>query len=146
MPWFECLIDSMLKSFLSFLLLGFFCFSDVVADSLSQKTHPITFTLKKLEKDKYHLQMELPSNYGFQKDAPHRILLSTKGSLVVKKADLSLLGPTHHKKPEYFEYVKAMPLVLEGTGELELNAKIFYCDFKKNICIPGKVSEILSVP
>jgi hypothetical protein len=116
------------------------------SDAPGQKTHPITFSLKKNVDGKYDLQMDLPPDYGFQKDAPHRILLSGKGTLVVKKADLTFVGPSHPKKSEYFEYVKAMPLTLEGVGELELNAKIFYCNFKKNICIPGKVSEILSVP
>ncbi len=118
----------------------------ISAEPLDTKTHPISVSVKKTAEGKYNLLLELPQNYGFQKDAPHRILLSTKGNLSVKKADLTFNGPTHPKKPEYYEYLKAMPLALEGKGSLEVNGKIFYCNFMKNICIPGKISEILDVP
>ncbi len=113
---------------------------------LNGKEHPISFSLKKTATGKYDLNVELPPDYGFQKDAPHRLLISSKSGLVVKKADLVFSGPTHPKKSEYFEYLRPMQIILEGKGELELNAKIFYCNFKKNICIPGKVNGTINVP
>lgn len=137
------------KMYKFLLTFSFFSFGFVFtsfADSLDTKAHPITFSIKKVSEGKYNLQMDLPRDYGFQKMAPHKLLLSTKGGLAVKKADLTLTGPTHPKKVEYFEYVKAMPLTLEGKGSLELNGKIFYCNFVKNLCIPGKVSETIEIP
>jgi hypothetical protein len=134
-----------MKVLFSFICTSFLFVNVSYSQGLGSKTHPIVFQLKKTSVGKYELVMELPPNYGFQKDAPHRILLSGKGGVEIKKAELTLIGPTHPKKEEYFEYVKPMPVQLTGKGEVELNAKIFYCDFKKNICIPGKVSEVLTV-
>ncbi len=142
----KSLKNKMYKYILTFSLFCFGLVSASMADSFSQKAHPITFSIKKVSEGKYQLQMDLPPDYGFQKLAPHKLLLSSKGGLAVKKADLTLTGPTHPKKVEYFEYVKAMPLTLEGKGSLELNGKIFYCNFVKNICIPGKVSETIEIP
>ncbi|TGN20117.1 cell surface protein MPL17 [Leptospira idonii] len=106
---------------------------------------PIVLKVKKKEGNNYSLDLELPPNYGFQKDAPHRVLVSGSGGLKVEKADLNLSGPVHPKKAEYYEYVKPLSLQLKGKGDLEISAKLFYCDFKKNICIPGKVSRKIQI-
>ncbi|WP_108975654.1 cell surface protein MPL17 [Leptospira ryugenii] len=108
--------------------------------------HPISLSVKKKQDGTFELNLDLPQGYGFQKEAPHKILLAGKDGLEVKKADLKLQGPTHPQKLEYFEYVKPLPLALTGKGSLEVNAKLFYCNFKKNICIPAKLNQQISVP
>lgn len=107
--------------------------------------HPIEITLKKLEGKKYQLELFLPKDYGFQVQAPHKILLSGKNGLKVVSADLKLTGPIHPEKVEYFEYVKPMSLEMEGSGALELDAKLYYCNFQKNICIPGKLTSTFPI-
>ncbi|MCZ8341833.1 MAG: hypothetical protein O9301_02275 [Leptospira sp.] len=107
--------------------------------------HPIEITVKKLEGKRYQLELFLPKNYGFQVQAPHKILLSGKNGLKVVSADLKLNGPIHPEKMEYFEYVKPMNLEMEGSGSLELDAKLYYCNFQKNICIPGKVNSTFPI-
>ncbi|WP_210413635.1 hypothetical protein [Leptospira ilyithenensis] len=107
--------------------------------------HPITITAAKLKDNKFELRLDLPPDYGFQIEAPHRLFLSGTNGLTVTKADLKLNGPIHPKKAEYFEYVKGLPFEVSGKGDLEVNGKLFYCNFKKNICIPGKISQKIQI-
>ncbi|MDF3820225.1 hypothetical protein P3G55_09955 [Leptospira sp. 96542] len=107
--------------------------------------HPIQVQLKEKGNGLFELELFLPPDFGFQKEAPHRISLSGLSGLKVKSANLSLSGPSHPKKAEYFEYVKPLGVVLEGKGKLEMNAKLFYCNFKKNICIPANLSQSFSI-
>ncbi|BDA78357.1 hypothetical protein LPTSP3_g12870 [Leptospira kobayashii] len=107
--------------------------------------HPIVITAAKLKNNKFELRLELPPDYGFQIEAPHRLFLSGANGLTVTKADLKLNGPIHPKKVEYFEYVKGLPFEVSGKGDLEVNGKLFYCNFKKNICIPGKISQKIQI-
>lgn len=106
----------------------------------SLPSHPIEVTIKNKSLGKYEMELYLPKDYGFQIEAPHRIFLSGTEGLKVTSADLKLTGPTHPKKPEYFEYVKPLTFQVEGKGKLLMEGKLFYCNFVKNICIPAKVS------
>ncbi|TGM00260.1 cell surface protein MPL17 [Leptospira jelokensis] len=105
------------------------------------ESHPIEVSVKKNTLGKYSLELYLPKDFGFQIEAPHRIFLSGTEGLKVTSADLKLTGPTHPKKPEYFEYVKPLTFQVEGKGKLQMEGKLFYCNFVKNICIPAKISK-----
>lgn len=108
-------------------------------------SHPIEISIKQKSLGKYELEFFLPKDFGFQMEAPHRILLSGADGLKVLNADLKLKGPIHPKKPEYFEYLKPFTFQVEGKGQLQLDAKLFYCNFVKNICIPAKVNKSFSI-
>ncbi|MCW7492913.1 hypothetical protein ND861_07880 [Leptospira sp. 2 VSF19] len=118
-------------------------FSTLSAEPLD--SHPIDISIKQKSPGKYELEMFLPKDFGFQMEAPHRIFLSGNDGLKVLNADLKLKGPVHPKKPEYFEYVKPLTFQVEGKGKLQLDAKLFYCNFVKNICIPAKVNKSFSI-
>ncbi|PJZ45989.1 cell surface protein MPL17 [Leptospira brenneri] len=117
--------------------------SELKADSL--ESHPIEISVKQKAAGKYELELFLPKDFGFQMEAPHRLLLSGADGLKVLNADLKLKGPVHPKKPEYFEYLKPLTFQVEGKGKLQLDAKLFYCNFVKNICIPAKVNKSFSI-
>lgn len=108
-------------------------------------SHPIEVTIKDKGKGKFELELYLPRDFGFQIEAPHRIFLSGSRGLKVTSADLKLNGPTHPKKIEYFEYVKPLTFQVEGKGKLQMEGKLFYCNFVKNICIPAKISKSFSI-
>ncbi|MDZ4725804.1 MAG: hypothetical protein SH817_06590 [Leptospira sp.] len=135
----------MRRNTIGFILLSMM-FSIFSASAQTISNHPITISLKKEMDGKYNLLLELPPNYGFQREAPHKILLSGTNGVKVKKADLKLNGPIHPSKSEYYEFVKPMPIELSGKGKLDVNAKIYYCNFVKNICIPAKLNETLDIP
>lgn len=111
----------------------------------SLPSHPIEVTIKNKSLGKYEMELYLPKDYGFQIEAPNRIFLSGTEGLKVTSADLKLTGPTHPKKPEYFEYVKPLTFQVEGKGKLLMEGKLFYCNFVKNICIPAKVSQTFPI-
>ncbi|MCT8332900.1 hypothetical protein NUH30_04385 [Leptospira sp. 85282-16] len=118
-------------------------YSTLSADPLD--SHPIEISIKQKSPGKYELEMFLPKDFGFQMEAPHRIFLSGADGLKVLNADLKLKGPVHPKKPEYFEYVRPLTFQVEGKGKLQVDAKLFYCNFVKNICIPAKVNKTFSI-
>jgi hypothetical protein len=92
------------------------------------------------------LKISVPQGFGIQKEAPHSFLFSPSNDLKIQKADTKLVGPTDIKKPEYFEYVEPLVLKLEGKGSLQMNARVYYCDYNKGICIPGKFQKTFTVP
>lgn len=100
--------------------------------------HPISVKLVKKSGNNYTLKVSVPEGFGIQRDAPNRLLLGGQGVNVVK-ADLLFKGPIHHKKSEYFAYLDDMPLTLSGKGTIQIDARVYYCNFTKNICIPGKM-------
>ncbi|PJZ69385.1 hypothetical protein CH373_14020 [Leptospira perolatii] len=114
----------------------FFAFATQVSSE-----SPIHFKLEKGIGDTYFLKLEHAKNFGVQKDAPHKILLNPSAGLSIESADLKLKGKASIKKKEYFESVSPMPITLKGTGQLTIDAKIFYCDYDRNICIPGKIQQ-----
>lgn len=107
----------------------------------AEEESPVRFKLEKGIGEVYFLKVVHPSHFGIQKDAPHRIQIVSGPGLKVESSDLKLKGKTSPKKKEYFESVEPMPITLKGKGELEIQAKIFYCDYNRNICIPGKIVQ-----
>lgn len=106
---------------------------------------PVSISLHKRKGNEYEIHLRLKDGYAFQKEAPHRILLSGKNGVSVINAKLVFQGPTHSLKPEYFSQVDPLPITLTGTGDLEVHGRLFYCSFAKNLCIPGKLNTILKV-
>ena len=106
--------------------------------------HPIDISLVPKIPGQYALKVSVPEGYAIQIDAPNRLLLSGQGVKIIK-ADLKFDGPVHPKKKEYFAQVNEMPLSLQGRGSINVNARIFYCNLDKGICISGKVQRTVSV-
>ncbi|AYV55070.1 cell surface protein MPL17 [Leptospira kmetyi] len=127
----------MKKIFLICVLASFVSFGISAEDE-----SPVKFKLEKSFGNSYLLKIVHPANYGIQKDAPHKILLNAGNGLKIEKADLKVKGKTSEKKKEYLASVDPIPLVVTGKGELEIHGKIYYCNFDKNICIPGKIQQI----
>lgn len=126
-----------MKRFTFLAIISLFLISGLSAE----EENPIKFKIEKSSPSVYLLKVVYPENFGVQKEAPHRILLNAGSGLKVVSADLKLKGKTSTRKKEYFESVDPMQLKLEGKGELEIHAKIFYCDYNRNICIPGKILQ-----
>ncbi|MGJ4786551.1 hypothetical protein EHQ52_12095 [Leptospira koniambonensis] len=126
-----------MKRFTFLAIISLFMISGLSAEEES----PIKFKIEKSSPSTYLLKVVYPENFGVQKEAPHRILLNAGSGLKVVSADLKLKGKTSTRKKEYFESVDPMQVKLEGKGELEIHAKIFYCDYNRNICIPGKILQ-----
>ncbi len=114
------------------------CFVGVFAEEES----PVRFKLEKSFGNAYILKIIHPANFGVQKDAPHKIILNPRNGVKVEKADLKVKGKISEKKKEYFASVDPISLVVTGKGELEIQGKIYYCNFDKNICIPGKIQQV----
>ncbi|MCK6379720.1 MAG: hypothetical protein L6Q54_00520 [Leptospiraceae bacterium] len=112
-----------------------------LSTSIFSKDHPIHFEIRKIQGNEYRLSINTPKQYGIQRDVPNRILLSGEDGLSVQKADLNFRGGIHSEKKEYFNKVEDMKITLKGKGKLNINAKIFYCDFQKNICIPANIQK-----
>ncbi|MCB1189702.1 MAG: hypothetical protein H7A23_09010 [Leptospiraceae bacterium] len=123
-----------------FFLLFFGCLN---ADETPVEIKLIKEEVKKKSsvKTEYYIKVSVPEGYGIQREAPNRILLSGEDGLKIKKVDTAFKGKVNLKKPEYFDYVDKMPLKISGKGNLLINAKIFYCDFEKNICVPAKINK-----
>ncbi|PJZ48471.1 cell surface protein MPL17 [Leptospira saintgironsiae] len=126
-----------MKRFILLAIISTFMISGLSAE----EENPIKFKIEKSSPSTYLLKVVYPENFGVQKEAPHRILLNPGSGLKVVSADLKLKGKISTRKKEYFESVEPMQLKLEGKGELEIHAKIFYCDYNRNICIPGKILQ-----
>ncbi|TGN03354.1 cell surface protein MPL17 [Leptospira dzoumogneensis] len=126
-----------MKHFIFLAIISLFLISGLSAE----EENPIKFKIEKSSSSGYLLKVVYPENFGVQKEAPHRILLNPGSGLKVVSADLKLKGKTSTRKKEYFESVEPMQVKLEGKGELEIHAKIFYCDYNRNICIPGKILQ-----
>ncbi|GBF38864.1 cell surface protein MPL17 [Leptospira johnsonii] len=126
-----------MKRFIFLAIISIFLISGLSAE----EENPIKFKIEKTSPSVYLLKVAYPENFGIQKEAPHRILLNPGSGLKVVSAELKLKGKTSTRKKEYFESVEPMQLKLEGKGELEIHAKIFYCDYNRNICIPGKILQ-----
>ncbi len=123
----------------------FFLYLLFVSTTVFPIEHPVNFELRKIKPGEYGLTVSVPKQFGIQRDAPNRILLSAESGLDIAKADLTFHGGIHPDKKEYFNRVDEMKVNLKGKGKLLINAKIFYCDFTKNICIPANIqkSEII---
>ena len=92
------------------------------------------------------LRVSVPEGFGIQKDAPHSFLFSPSPGVSISKSETKLSGPVDSKKPEYFEFVKPLALQVSGKGQLQMSARVYYCDYKKGICIHGKFQKTFDIP
>lgn len=106
---------------------------------------PIDFSVQKKKGNNYQLSLIVPKGYAIQKEAPNKIQLKGDGALKVIKFNSNFKGQVFLDKPEYFQTLESMPLVLKGKGELSIDAKLFYCDLDKGLCYPGKVSKKVTI-
>lgn len=92
------------------------------------------------------LSIQPDAGFGIQIDAPNQLQVEGIQGLTVQSANLPFEGSPRTDKPEYFAQLKPMEIQVEGKGNLQLTGKIFYCDFSKNICLPGKLHRVLEIP
>ncbi|MCG9875661.1 MAG: hypothetical protein MH321_12845 [Leptospiraceae bacterium] len=133
-------------SFLFFIALTF-CGdkpSSLQEPNSSEDSLPIEIQ-KLQEGNKIILQLNARSGFGIQIDVPNVISASAKDGLVIESQNLVFAGSPNLKKPEYYLNLKPMELTFQGKGKLILQGKIFYCDFSKNICLPGKIYRELNI-
>lgn len=135
--------------FLSFLFI-FTC--NFCGDKASSSIEPnssedsLPIEIQKLQEgNKILLQVNAKSGFGIQIDVPNVISASAKDGLVIEFQNLVFAGSPNPKKPEYYLNLKSMELTFQGKGKLILQGKIFYCDFSKNICLPGKIYRELNI-
>ncbi len=100
-------------------------------------------------KDQVLIQIFPLSGFGIQIDAPNILDVEAKDGLSIVSKKLQFMGSPDSKKPEYYSSIQPMEIMVKGAGNISLKGKIFYCDFSKNICLPGRLSrtiEILNTP
>lgn len=108
---------------------------------LYSQPNPIDITLQKVSTNKYQFHIILSKGYALQKDAPNKIQLTTENGLQITQFKSEFKGRVFLDKPEYFEVVEPIPLEVRGKGDIQIDAKLFYCDLSKGICYPGKISK-----
>lgn len=119
-----------------------FIFLFFVPFFLFAQTNPIDIILQKVSANKYQFHIVLSKGYALQKDAPNKIMLTTKNGLQIAQFKSEFKGRVFLDKPEYFEVVEPIPLEIRGKGDMQIEAKLFYCDLNKGICYPAKISKI----
>ena len=115
-----------------------------LGNSSSDDSLPIDIQ-KIQEGNKVLLQVSAQSGFGIQIEVPNVISVTAEDGLTINSKDLTFSGSPNPKKPEYYLNLKPMELTVNGNGKLLLQGKIFYCDFSKNICLPGKLYRELSI-
>lgn len=87
------------------------------------------------------LQIQANPGFGIQIDAPNQLQLKPQGNLTLERTQLEWKGTSRKDKPEYYETIQPNYIPAQGSGDLILEGKVFYCDFSKNICVPGKIQR-----
>ena len=98
----------------------------------------IKLSLIKKQNGNYNLNIDIKQGFGIQISAPNRILLGPSSDLKIIKADLKITGIIHENNLEYYKKINPIPITLNGSGKINVNAKLYFCNLKKKICIPGK--------
>ena len=112
----------------------------------SQSKDSLPIEIQKIQEgNKVLLQVSANSGFGIQIEVPNVISITAKNGLEIESQDLNFLGTANPNKPEYYLNLKPMEVIVKGKGSLILQGKIFYCDFSKNICLPGKLYRELSI-
>ena len=106
---------------------------------------PIHLSLQKINKDRYILNIDIKNGFGIQIDAPNKILLGMSPGLKITKADLSVKGVINEKDLQYYKSIYPISININGTGKFQLNAKLYYCNLEKKICIPGRFNLIKNI-
>ena len=70
--------------------------------------------------------------------------LATK-NLKINSYSSDFSGPTLLDKPEYYESLNEFDVQMKGSGTLQIDSKVYYCDIQKGICYPGKISKKESI-
>ncbi|WCL48281.1 hypothetical protein [Leptospira sp. GIMC2001] len=117
--------------------------SSNTADSMDDKL-PIEVQSFR-EGNKLQIQMIVKSGFGIQIEAPNQIQAEGKDGLVVRNTALVVDGSPSPTKKEYYSSLKPMTLDIDGSGSLQLTGRLFYCDYSKNICLPGKLIRTIPV-
>lgn len=132
---FALIVEKGKKLMFRLLILMFFTVS------LAAMDHPVSITLSKKARSGYIMSVSVPKGFGIQADAPNKIKLSSSNGLQIATPELKFTGNTMIDKPEYYEKVNDMQVKLTGKGVLDITAKIFYCDFTKNVCLPATIKK-----
>ncbi len=133
----ESILKNMRQIAILFILLPTFLFS---------LESPVSMNLKKVSDSRYSLKISVPKGFAIQKDAPNKLKLTTDGTLKIHSYSTDFIGTTLLDKPEYFETLNDFEINMKGSGTLQIDSKIFYCDIQKGICYPGKVSKKEVIP
>jgi hypothetical protein len=92
------------------------------------------------------ISVQVASGFGIQMEAPNKLEVESLDGVQILSADLNLKGTANPDKPEYFLNIQPLKIQIRGnSGKISLKGKLFYCDYRKNICLPGKVSRVLSI-
>jgi hypothetical protein len=95
--------------------------------------------------DTVTLSLQAESGFGIQIDAPNQLSAEGLSGLKVVSSDLKFKGKPKADKPEYYSLIEPMTMQVDGKGSLQLTGKLFYCDYSKNICLPGKINRTISI-
>jgi hypothetical protein len=106
---------------------------------------PVSIQIKKVSESKYSLKISVPPGFAIQKEAPNKLKLSAEGNLKINSYTSDFSGPTLLSKPEYYESLNDFDVQMKGSGTLQIDSKIYYCDIQKGICYPGKISKRESI-
>lgn len=127
------------------ILISLACSGDSSQDQAMGDSDTLPIQIQAIrEKDQILLSIQANSGFGIQIDAPNSLEAKGSGGLIVKEASLAFAGTPNPEKPEYYASLKNMSLTVEGEGSVQLVGKLFYCDYSKNICLPGKLHRTLS--
>lgn len=109
--------------------------------SLLAQENPIDLVLQKISSGKYQFHVILQKGFALQKEAPNKIQLTTEDGLKIKQFKSEFKGKVFLDKPDYFEIIEPIPLEVYGKGNMQVEAKFFYCDLNKGVCYPAKLSK-----
>ncbi|MCC5815860.1 MAG: hypothetical protein JJT78_13990 [Leptospira sp.] len=91
------------------------------------------------------LSLQAESGFGIQIDAPNQLSAEGLFGLKVMSSDLKFKGKPRSDKPEYYSHIEPMTMQVDGKGSIQLTGKLFYCDYSKNICLPGKINRTIAI-
>jgi hypothetical protein len=135
----------MKKIIIAMILISLACSGNSEQDQKMGDTDTIPIQIQAIrDKDQILLSVQANSGFGIQMDAPNLLEATGIDGLIVKDSNLTFAGTPNPEKPEYYASIKNMSLIVEGEGKVQLVGKLFYCDYSKNICLPGKVHRTLS--
>lgn len=102
---------------------------------------PVQMEIRKSSEGAYNLKLSVPGGFAIQKDAPNKIKLSSEGNLKIESFSGEFIGRVKLDSPEYYDSLNDFPIKMKGSGTLVIDSKIFYCDLKRGICYPAKISK-----
>ncbi len=116
-----------------------------VMEAVETDSLPITVQHVR-EKNQVLIQIFPHAGFGIQIDAPNFLEVISSNGLTIVNRKLQFQGSPDSKKPEYYSNIQPMEVIVSGSGSMILKGKIFYCDFSKNICLPGRLNRTFEIP